>query len=349
MNTCMRAQHHFLVFANKTTLAVDGACGHVSAYGLLGGCGHALLSMWVHTCFFSVICNERWALISFGNICRTTCHWICGYTLTISPSHTLPYYPQTNIPCVLISSWRPLGGTPTLNHNGRAEAKPTIGAQQRHFDWCCFYYFLNLFVFVLTAICITRHQNVIPVLAHSQHSCMQSHFTPTSSPPTPLHLIAISILAINCLSARTPGLVPTVAKDNTTLHIPHTPWQSIQKSLGCTPSSPHQRAFVCGACIGTEQVDVSLVSLFNPLFKQSRLHCFNIYLTWYLWHIKIWWQYLVPTYRVYTAPRYATIPKWTCWHVVSVLLNIWWSSPRYATIRILMCQHVMSVLLNIWW
>jgi len=62
--------------------------------------------------------------------------------------------------------------------------------------------------------------------------------------------------------------------------------------------------------------------------------------------VKIWWQHLVPTYRVYTAPRYATIPKLTCWHVVSVLLKIWWSAPRYATIPILIWQHDVSVLLN---
>ena len=60
----MLSQHHFLVFAKKTTLAVDGARGHVSAHGLLGGCAHALLSMWVHAYFFSAICNELWALIS---------------------------------------------------------------------------------------------------------------------------------------------------------------------------------------------------------------------------------------------------------------------------------------------
>ena len=54
MNTCMLAhtKHQFLVFANKTTLAVNGACGHVSAYGLLGGFAHALLSMWEHAYFF---------------------------------------------------------------------------------------------------------------------------------------------------------------------------------------------------------------------------------------------------------------------------------------------------------
>jgi len=41
------------------------------------------------------------------------------------------------------------------------------------------------------------------ILAPTQHSCMQPHLTPTSSPPTPLHLIAISPLAIHCLSPRT--------------------------------------------------------------------------------------------------------------------------------------------------
>ena len=81
--------------------------------------------------------------------------------------------------------------------------------------------------------------------------------------------------------------------------------QEIRKS-GCLP-------VVCGACIGTAQVDISLVSLFDPLFKRSRLHCFDICLTWYLRYMKIWWQHLVPTYRVCTAPRYDTIPKLTCY------------------------------------
>jgi len=72
----------------------------------------------------------------------------------------------------------------------------------------------------------------------SQHPSMKQHFTPTSSPPTPLHLVAISILAINSLSGRTAGPRSVFAKDSSTLHIPHTPWQSIQKSLGCTPILP---------------------------------------------------------------------------------------------------------------
>jgi len=43
-------------------------------------------------------------------------------------------------------------------------------------------------------------QDLTPGLAPSQHPCMQPHFTPSSSPPTPLQLIAIPFLAINSLS-----------------------------------------------------------------------------------------------------------------------------------------------------
>ena len=68
-------------------------------------------SVGVHTRFkaygymrTSAICNERWVLISFGDICGPTCHYhcICGYTLTIPPPHTLPYYPRINLPRVLL-------------------------------------------------------------------------------------------------------------------------------------------------------------------------------------------------------------------------------------------------------
>jgi len=64
---------------------------------------------------------------------------------------------------------------------------------------------------------------------------------------------------------------------NTRAH-PTTPrLGKVYKRALVVPSSfPHQRAFVCGACIGTAQVGVSLVSLFGPLFKRSRLHCFDI-------------------------------------------------------------------------
>jgi len=65
------------------------------------------------------------------------------------------------------------------------------------------------------------------------------------------------------------------------------------RALDVPPSraSPHQQTFVCGACAGTAQVGVSLVSLFNPLFKQSWLHCLDVYFTWYLWQIQVWWWY----------------------------------------------------------
>ena len=54
----------------------------------------------------------------------------------------------------------------------------------------------TLFVFVLTATCTMLRQDPTPGLAPSHHPCIQSHFTPTSCPPTLLHLTAISV----CLS-----------------------------------------------------------------------------------------------------------------------------------------------------
>ena len=82
------------------------------------------------------------------------------------------------------------------------------------------------------------------------------------------------------------------SKDRATLYIQSRHGKVYKRALVVPPSSPHQRAFVCGACTGTEQVGVSLVSLCDPLFKRSRLHCLDVCLTWYLWHIKVWWQNL---------------------------------------------------------
>jgi len=58
----------------------------------------------------------------------------------------------------------------------------------------------TLFVLALTTTCTIRRQDLTPGLAPSRHPSMQPHFTPTCSPPAQLHLIAISILAINSLS-----------------------------------------------------------------------------------------------------------------------------------------------------
>ena len=171
MNTCMLAhtQHQFLVFANKTKLAVASACGHVTAYRLLGGCAHALLSMWVHAYFFSAICNERWALICFGDICGSACHCICVYTLTIPLPHTLLYYPQTkHLSCTLSQLKTVGGGLPPLERGGKT------------YDWRTAA--PTFFVFVLIAPCTTARQYLAPGFAPSQHPCMQPHFTTTSHP-----------------------------------------------------------------------------------------------------------------------------------------------------------------------
>ena len=75
------------------------------------GSKRALLSMQVHAYFFSVICNEQWVLISFGDICSSVYPCCYGCTLTIPPTHTLPYYPGTKHPSCPLSHW---GGTPSL-------------------------------------------------------------------------------------------------------------------------------------------------------------------------------------------------------------------------------------------
>jgi len=101
----------------------------------------------------------------------------------------------------------------------------------------------TLFVFVLIATCTMACQDLAPSLATSQHPCMQPNFTPTSSPPTPLHLIAISILAIELPVRHVPlGLASVFAKVSATLHIHHTPWQRIQKSPGCNPLFPSPKS-----------------------------------------------------------------------------------------------------------
>jgi len=81
----------------------------------------------MHTSFLRY--KARWALIS--DICGSTCHCICGNTLTIPPFHTLLYYPRTrHHPCPLSQLKTHWGGTPPLE-NACAVAKPTIGARQR--------------------------------------------------------------------------------------------------------------------------------------------------------------------------------------------------------------------------
>ena len=105
-------------------------------------------------------------------------------------------------------------------------------------------------------------------------------------------------------------------------------------------------------------------SFFNPLFKRSKLHCLDICLTWYLWHVKVWWECL----HWQSTPRYATIPGpilfkrsrlnylHVCWRVICDIYKFDYgthlqgvNTTQVCTIPILICWHVVSVLLNIWW
>ena len=92
-----------------------------------------------------------------------------------------------------------------------------------------------------------------------------------------------------------------------------------KRALIVPPSSPYQRVFVCGTCAGTTQVGVSLVSLFDPIFIRSRLHCLDVCLTWYLWHVKVWWRYL----HWQCGHHPGTLP-YLCVSDETVLLKIWW-------------------------
>jgi len=212
-------------------------CGHVSAYGLLGGRAHALLSMWVHAYFYCAIYNKLWALISFSDICVPACYGICDYTLTILLPHTLPYYPRTQHPPCPLSQATTIGDRPP----------PSImGARRRP---------LRLAHGSADSVPLRAHRCLqhAPPKPHtrprtSQHHCTQPHSTPTSSPPTFLHPIAISILAVNSLSrarcwASSQKLL-RIERHPTSTQLtpltpqtpnPHTPWQSIHKSLGCNP------------------------------------------------------------------------------------------------------------------
>jgi len=94
------------------------------------------------------------------------------------------------------------------------------------------------------------------------------------------------------------GLALAAAKDSAALHIhsnrsintrrhpTHAPLGKVFARALVVPSSFHQRVFVCVGRAQAAQVGVSLVSSLNSLFKQSRLHCSQVCLTWNLWPLK---------------------------------------------------------------
>jgi len=106
--------------------------------------------------------------------------------------------------------------------------------------------------------------------------------TPTSSPPTQLHLIAISILAINCLSGTchwaspqqplrtelpSTSTQPTPSTPANTRH-PH-PLAKYTKDSWLYPPPPLTKE---RSSMGRVQAPHRLVSLFYPLFIWSRLY-----------------------------------------------------------------------------
>ena len=146
------------------------------------------------------------------------------------------------------------------------------------------------------------HQDVTPSLAPSQHPDMQSHFPPASTTPS-LHSLLVPFHTPAphshlCFGYKQPvpgmplGFVSAAAQDRATHHIrsnhsvntctypiPTHLGKVHKRALIVPPSSPYQRVFVCGTCAGTTQVGVSLVSLFDPIFIRSRLHCLDVCLT----------------------------------------------------------------------
>jgi len=96
-----------------------------------------------------------------------------------------------------------------------------------------------------------------------------------------------------------PGFVSAAAKDgrpytniptthlSKTTQTPTHPLASLQNGLGCTllqhPTSPalltsptpRQSELICGACIGTAQIGISLVAPLGFIFKRSSLHSFR--------------------------------------------------------------------------
>jgi len=215
--------------------------------------------------------RQNWALFNSRAICVPVCPFIGGYALTIPPSTYAPLLPSDQASPVSSSPghnhW---GGTPPRLIHGRAGASPQISVRQLR-------------------ICLSS-SSPLPAPCSSETSLPASHPHTTLACKTTLHS--------HLLSAHIPvphshlyfcykqpvlgaplGLVSAAAMDRATLHIPSRLDKVYKRALVVPSSSLHQRAFVCGTCTGTAQVGVSLVSLFNPLFKQSRLHCLDACLT----------------------------------------------------------------------
>jgi len=195
----------------------------------------------VHAYFYCAIYNERWTLISFGDICVPACHLCCDYTLTIPPSHTLPYYPGTqHPPCPLYQATIIGVGLP-----------PSImGAQRLH---------LRLVRGSADSGCLGAHcylHHVPPRLHPASHphntlACNHCSLPPPSVLPPPRTHTFQHIIFCKCIGpklcgrsfvkgARSMGLlrIHTTHSINTRKHPTSTRLGIAQKNLGCTPLLP---------------------------------------------------------------------------------------------------------------
>jgi len=103
---------------------------------------------------------------------------------------------------------------------------------------------------------------------------------------------------------------------------PHTPWQSIQKSLGCTPLLPLPMSI---RLWGVRRHSTSWRLVGIPFW--STLQTVQVALfRWMLDVIFVTHQNILtkPTLPVWKPSWYATIPDLLCVHAVPVLLKIWW-------------------------
>jgi len=212
--------------------------------------------------------RKGWALISISAICVPACHCIVDYALTIPPPHTLPSYPKTQHHLCPLSQVTTIGGgLPPLNH-GRVAVTPTIGGSAN--SLC-----LRNHCYLLHAP-LRPHTRPRTLITPLHTTTFHSHLLPANTPAPHSHPYFGYKLPVRHVPL---GLASVAAKDRATLHIHSRLGKVYKRALVVPLSSPHQRAFVCGACTGTAQFGVSLVSLFDPLFKRSRLHCLDVCLT----------------------------------------------------------------------
>jgi len=219
------------------------------------------------------------------------CHGIGGYTLTITPPHTLPYYTKTQHPPCPLSQTTTIGGGPPPSGSIKGVRWRNLRLAHGSADSVC-----------LRADCCLHHGPPRP------HTLPRTHTTPLHATTLHSHLLPAHTTQPHshlCFDYKyhvwgVPlGLASVFAKNSATLHNHSTHSINTRKHPTPTPlgnvytgvlialpflltkeRSTVGRALapyrVASCCTGTTQGVISLMSLFDPLFKQSRLHCFDV-------------------------------------------------------------------------